>query len=81
MSAHPRRFLTARWLNLAIVVVIVTIHASMLRETSLPNWLPLLLPIGVLLVVWTYLRAAALTYWRGGIEWRGTFYPLDRLRR
>jgi len=70
----------ARWLNLAIVVVIVTIHAAMLSETSLPIWLPLLLPIGVLLVSWTYIRAATLTYWRGGIEWRGTFYPLDRLR-
>jgi len=70
----------ARWLNLAIVVVIVIIHAAMLSETSLPVWLPLLLPIGVLLVVWTYLRAAFLTYWRGGVEWRGTFYPLDRLR-
>ncbi len=71
----------ARWLNLAIVIVIVTLHAAMLSETSLPIWLPLLLPLGVLLVVWTSARAAVLTYWRGGIEWRGTFYPLDRLRR
>ena len=71
----------ARWLNLAIVVVIVTIHAAMLSETSLPIWLPLLLPIGVVLVVWTSARAAVLTYWRGGIEWRGTFYPLAELRR
>ena len=70
----------ARWLNLAIVVVIVTIHATMLSETSLPVWLPLLLPIGVMLVAWTNLRAAFLTYWRGGVHWRGTFYPLDRLR-
>lgn len=71
----------AWWLNLAIVTVIVTIHAAMLRETSLPTWLPLLLPIGVLLVGITYLRAAALTYWRGGIEWRGTFYRLADLRQ
>jgi len=71
----------ARWLNLAIVIVIVALHAAMLSETSLPIWLPLLLPLGVLLVVWTLARAAVLTYWRGGIEWRGTFYPLDHLRR
>ncbi len=69
-----------RWLNVAIVLVVVILHAAILRETSLPTWLPLLLPIGVLLVVWTSVRAALLTYWRGGIEWRGTFYPLDRLR-
>lgn len=71
----------ARWLNLAIVIVIVTLHAAMLSETSLPIWLPLLLPLGVLLVVWISARAAVLTYWRGGIEWRGTFYSLAELRR
>ncbi len=69
-----------RWLNVAIVLVIGTFHTAMLKETSLPTWLSLLLPIGVLLVVWTSARAAVLTYWRGGIEWRGTFYPTDRLR-
>ncbi|NKB89640.1 MAG: glycosyltransferase [Acidobacteria bacterium] len=71
----------ARWLNVAVVIVVVTVHGAMLSETSLPTWLPLFLPIGVLLVAWTYMRAAALTYWRGGIEWRGTFYSLAELRR
>jgi len=71
----------ARWVYLATVVVIVAIHAAMLRETNLPTWLPLLLPLGVVMVVATCLRAAALTYWRGGIEWRGTFYSLAELRR
>lgn len=70
-----------RWLNLAVVATVVAVHAGMLRETSLPTWLPLLLPVGVVLVVWTYLRAAFLTYRSGGVEWRGTFYALDELRR
>ncbi len=70
----------AQWLNAGTVAVLLMIHAAMLRETSLPVWLPLLLPIGVLLIAWTAGRAAVLTWWRGGIEWRGTFYSLRELR-
>lgn len=69
------------WLNAATVVVLLMVHGAMLRETSLPIWLPVLLPVGVLLVAWTAARAAVLTWWRGGIEWRGTFYSLRELRR
>lgn len=38
-------------------------------------------PIGCLLMVWMLIRSTAVTLWRGGIEWRGTFYPLEALRR
>jgi hypothetical protein len=27
------------------------------------------------------LRSAIVTLWRGGITWRGTFYPLKELKR
>jgi cellulose synthase/poly-beta-1,6-N-acetylglucosamine synthase-like glycosyltransferase len=64
------------WLNAAIVLLLVVTLATMLRETSLPGWTALLLPIGAALIVYTFLRAAVLTYRRGGIEWRGTFYRL-----
>jgi hypothetical protein len=40
----------------------------------------ILLPAGVLLVIYAYLRAVALTYARGGIRWRGTFYSMRALR-
>ncbi len=69
------------WLNAAVLLLIVSSHAALLADTSLPRWTSLALPIGVLLVVYTYLRAAWLTYRRGGIEWRGTFYSLAELRR
>jgi glycosyl transferase family 2 len=38
-------------------------------------------PIGVLIFMWMLLRSTIVTLWKGGIEWRGTFYPLDELKR
>jgi hypothetical protein len=43
--------------------------------------LPLMLvPLGQLMNLWALARSAYLCWRRGGIEWRGTLYPLDRLR-
>lgn len=38
-------------------------------------------PLGALLLGYMLARSAAVTLWRGGVEWRGTFYPLEELRR
>lgn len=38
-------------------------------------------PIGVLLLFGIVLNSAFSILRRGGVEWRGTFYPLDELRR
>jgi len=38
-------------------------------------------PLGAVLFSYMLLRSTAVTLWRGGVEWRGTFYPLDELRR
>ncbi|MGA7352350.1 MAG: glycosyltransferase, partial [Acidobacteriaceae bacterium] len=39
------------------------------------------LPIGAALLVYALLRSMILTLLRGGVVWRGTFYPLRDLRR
>jgi hypothetical protein len=39
-----------------------------------------LAPLSALFSVWAILRNTALVLWRGGIEWRGTFYSLEELR-
>jgi glycosyltransferase involved in cell wall biosynthesis len=41
----------------------------------------LTLPLGAVLFVFILLRSTAVTLYQGGIFWRGTFYPLDELRR
>jgi hypothetical protein len=38
-------------------------------------------PIGGLLVGWMLVRSTYVTLKNGGIRWRGTFYPLDELKR
>jgi hypothetical protein len=38
-------------------------------------------PIGGLLVGWMLVRSTYVTLRNGGISWRGTFYPLDALKR
>lgn len=50
------------------------------RLADVPRILVFVEPLAVLVLVWTFARSAVLTLWRGGIVWRDTFYPLDRLR-
>jgi Glycosyltransferase like family 2 len=38
------------------------------------------LPIAAAMVVYSMLRSTAITLLRGGVTWRGTFYPLNQLR-
>jgi hypothetical protein len=38
-------------------------------------------PVGALIFAWMLTRSMIVTLWQGGIIWRGTFYPLDELRR
>ncbi|MGH9744072.1 MAG: glycosyltransferase, partial [Candidatus Acidiferrum sp.] len=38
-------------------------------------------PLGALLVCYMLLRSTVVTLRQGGITWRGTFYPLEELKR
>ncbi len=38
-------------------------------------------PVAAALVLYAMLRSTLITLLRGGVVWRGTFYPLDELRR
>jgi hypothetical protein len=44
-------------------------------------WLAPLYPVAALIGAWIIAAAVARTLLRGGIEWRGTFYPLAELRK
>jgi hypothetical protein len=38
-------------------------------------------PLGAILFSYMLLRSTAITLWHGGVTWRGTFYPLEELKK
>ncbi|HVI05733.1 MAG TPA: glycosyltransferase family 2 protein [Sphingomicrobium sp.] len=60
---------------------IFTLYMGMSAYSDVRSWYFLLHPIGTLLFIYTVLRSMFVTLMRGGVEWRGTLYPLEELRR
>ena len=58
-----------------------SIYVGMSRQSDVPPYYLLLHPVSTVLFVYTMLRSTFLTLGRGGIAWRGTFYPLEELKR
>jgi len=65
---------------LTYVFILLTYTANR-RITQVPPWLALLFAPATGLVLFALTRSMILTLRRGGVEWRGTLYPLDELRR
>jgi glycosyltransferase involved in cell wall biosynthesis len=76
LSAGINRFLSMGAIVLIGLVYIQTVHK--MTKGAL-NSLPVL-PITALLFIYCIARAAFLTWIRGGIVWRGTFYSMKELR-
>lgn len=69
-----------RWMNAASCVLLLSSCAESLRWKNENPWYGLGLPFSLLLVIFISWKAALQTVWKGGIEWRGTFYSLKALR-
>jgi hypothetical protein len=63
------------------LLAMFSIYVGMSWRSSIPPYYFVLHPISTVLFVYTMLRSMFLTLGRGGIEWRGTFYPLDELKK
>jgi len=57
------------------------LYAGIWRREEISPWYFLLHPVTTILFIYTILRSMCVTLWNGGVEWRGTFYPLQELRR
>jgi len=65
---------------IAAVIMVVVSGAVAARTGGSPLY-GLTHPLGALVVVYMAMRSMAITMRQRGIYWRGTFYPLDALRR
>ncbi len=68
------------WLNLGVVLAGAATILFTGRAHSLPGWTAVTFPLGSLLLLWIVWAAALRVLRTGTVEWRGTEYPLDRLR-
>ena len=59
------------------LVLLAAVGADTLDRSPFPF---LAAPIALVFVAWGILRSAILCTLRGGIEWRGTFYPIAELQ-
>ena len=72
------------WARLPYAIALASmfsIYAGMSKQSDVPPYYFVLHPVSTTLFVYTMLRSMIVTLGRGGVEWRGTFYPLEELKR
>ena len=66
---------------LVSVAIMLAFHAGVDVVMRVSPLYALTHPLGAVILVYMLLRSAVVTLRQGGIIWRGTFYPLDELKR
>ena len=77
-------FLAHGWARAPYAVALASmlgIYVGMSWMSDVPAYYFFLHPVSSTLFVYILLRSTLLTLARGGVTWRGTFYPLDKLRK
>lgn len=76
-------FMTRGWLqilNALIVATILILFSINAGPAGIRSRYALTYPLAVLAFCYILLRSMIVTLWTGGINWRGTHYPLSQLR-
>jgi glycosyltransferase involved in cell wall biosynthesis len=68
-------------LALASAILAVSLHAGTATLMRASAWYSLTHPLGAAVFSYMLLRSTIVTLRQGGVVWRDTFYPLDKLRR
>jgi len=77
-------FLAHGWARVPYAVALGSLFAvyiGMSWRSAVPPYYFLLHPVSSALFIYALLRSMMLTLWNDGIEWRGTKYPLEELRK
>lgn len=69
------------WLNAVSALILMAMYALVAHGVGSNRWLAVGYPVAALIFIWIVIAAVWYTVSRGGIEWRGTFYSLDDLKR
>jgi glycosyltransferase involved in cell wall biosynthesis len=65
----------------AALLAMFLIYFGMSRRSNVAPYYFLLHPLSTVLFAYTLMRSTWVTLGNGGVQWRGTFYPLEELRR
>lgn len=71
----------ARAFDAIAVVLPLIIAGGAALQFEAPVVYAVTYPIGAAIFAWMLARSTIVTLWQRGIVWRGTFYPLEELRR
>lgn len=80
----PIVFLVFRQTRLPAVltlIAVVMLYLLSTRHSKISPWYAMLFPAGAALFLYSLLQSALTTLRAGGVTWRGTFYPLNELRK
>jgi hypothetical protein len=72
------------WARLPYAIALACIlffYCGMSFFSDVRPWYFVVHPVGTLLFIFIVLRSMFFALWNGGVEWRGTYYPLDELKR
>jgi glycosyltransferase involved in cell wall biosynthesis len=70
-----------RFLAAVSVLIALAFHLGIDLVMRVSPLYALTHPLGALLFCYMLARSTIVTLWRGGVEWRGTFYRLEELKR
>ena len=71
----------ARVFAFVAVVIALGFHAGVNAVMRVSPLYAFTHPVGAVLFCYMLLRSTVVTLWQGGVTWRDTFYPLDKLKR
>ncbi len=63
------------------VIAAIIFETLLMPRAKASRWFGVTHTLGALVIVYIILRSMVVTLGRGGVVWRGTFYPLEELRR